>query len=201
MNINGSTPNRDTSKLPENSGNPREERFLSLYNAAYSRVYAYVFSLVPDRNDAFDIMQETSLVLLRRFDDFDAGPDPRNKTSESERFVRWGCGIALNHVRQFRRDRAHTFQFGEQAIERISTAHERYSNLLESRRRFLPGCLERLSKADRELAARCFTRDSSIKAVAEQMNRPVNTLYKAVSRIRRVLKECIDLAVRQEERT
>ena len=115
-------------------------------------------------------------------------------------FVRWGCGIALNQVRRLRREQVQTLQYSEQVLDRIAAAREHYSELLELRRRFLPECLKRLSDVDRDLVFRCFCQTTSIKAVAKQMNRPVNTLYKAINRIRAILKECIDLAVRQEER-
>lgn len=177
----------------------RDERFLMLYNAAYQRIYAYVFSLLADRSDACDAMQETSLVLLRRFGDFQ--PDASAGLSESESFVRWGCGIALNQVRRLRRERASAIPFSEQTLDRIAAARERHSDILESRRRFLPDCLKKLPEADRDLAMRCFCRTTSIKAIAEQANRPVNTLYKAINRIRQRLKQCIDLAVRQEDRS
>ena len=67
-------------------------------------------------------------------------------------FVRWGCGIALNQVRRLRREQAHTLQFSEQVLDRITAARERHSSILESRRRFLPECLKRLSDADRDLS-------------------------------------------------
>ena len=82
---------------------PQDEHFLTLYNAAYPRIYAYVFSLLPNRSDACDAMQETSLVLLRRFGDFQLGTEDRTKEKEIETFVRWGCGIALNQVRRLAR--------------------------------------------------------------------------------------------------
>jgi RNA polymerase sigma-70 factor, ECF subfamily len=176
----------------------QDEHFLTLYTAAYPRIYAYVFSLLPNRDNARDAMQETSLVLLQRFGDFQFGP--QEKKSELEMFIRWGCGIALNQVRRLRRKQVQTLQYSEQVLDRIAATREQYSELLELRRRFLPECLKRLSDVDRDLVFRCFCQTTSIRLVAEQMNRPANTLYKAINRIRATLKECIDLAVRQEER-
>jgi RNA polymerase sigma-70 factor, ECF subfamily len=199
MNVGKPTSGSNAPRPTGEAVGPQDEHFLTLYNTAYPRIYAYVFSLLPDRNDACDAMQETSLVLLRRFADFRLGS--KEAASESEMFVRWGCGIALNQVRRLRRERAHTLEFSEQVLDRITAAREHYSDVLESRRRFLPECIKRLSDADRDLVLRCFCRTTSIKAVAEQMNRPANTLYKAINRIRARLKECIDLAVRREERT
>jgi RNA polymerase sigma-70 factor, ECF subfamily len=175
----------------------RDERFLAFYNVAYPRIYAFILSLLPDRTDAHDALQETSLVLLRRFDDFRCGPD--NTEPETEAFIKWGCGIALNQVRRLRRRRSPLVQFSDRVLDRIAVARSEQFDLLELRRRFLPQCIEHLAESDRELVARCFDKTTSIKAVAEQIDRPINTVYKALNRIRATLKQCIDLAVRREE--
>ena len=173
----------------------QSERFLALYNTAYPRIHAFILSLMPSRSDVNDAMQETSLVLLRRFDDFRPSADD----SESDAFVRWGCGIALNQVRRLKREGVRAIPFSDALLSRIATAREQYSETLELRRRFLPGCIEKLSDSDRELVSRCFDQTGSIKTLANEMDRPVNTLYKAINRIRTRLKDCVDLAVRQEE--
>jgi RNA polymerase sigma-70 factor, ECF subfamily len=196
--MSGPNPFHDPSApSPGCSAASRDERFLALYNVAYPRLYAFILSLLPDRTDAHDALQETSLVLLRRFDDFRRDPD--GAEAEIEAFIRWGCGIALNQVRRLRRQQASSVQFSDHVMQRIAVARTQYSELLESRRRFLPQCLEKLTASDRDLVARCFDKMTSIKSVAEQINRPANTVYKAVSRIRATLKRCIDSAVRQEE--
>lgn len=177
----------------------QSERFTALYTTAYPSLYAFILSLVPDRHDAGDALQETSVVLLRRFADFHYPAGSAN--SEAEAFIRWGCGIALNQVRRLRRQRGLAFQFSEGVLERIAAARREHSGLLESRRRFLPECLDKLAESDRELVARCFRQTVTIRAAAQELGRSVNTLYKALARIRAKLKECIDTAVRREERT
>jgi RNA polymerase sigma-70 factor (ECF subfamily) len=176
----------------------REDRFLDFYNTAYPRLYAFILSLLPDRADAHDALQETSVVLLRRFDDFRFQPDGAER--EVNAFIKWGCGIAFNQVRRLRRQRAQSLQFSDQVLDRIAVARQRHSDLLESRRRFLPECVGKLVDSDRNLLFRCVDTTTTIKAVAEQLDRPVNTVYKALTRIRATLKTCIDLAVRREER-
>jgi RNA polymerase sigma-70 factor (ECF subfamily) len=198
MNATNPFPDPDDSPSGGDAASLRDERFLALYNVAYPRLYAFILSLVPNRNDANDTLQDTSVVLLRRFGDFHFSPN--SAEDETEVFIRWGCGIALNHVRRLRRQRASMLQFSDQVLERIAVARQEHSALLESRRRFLPECLGKLAESDRELVSRCFRQTISIQAVAGQLGRPVNTLYKALTRIRAKLKECIDLAVRREDR-
>jgi RNA polymerase sigma-70 factor (ECF subfamily) len=79
----------------------------------------------------------------------------------------------------------------QDAVERV--------DLLESRRDALRSCLEKLSEKDRQLVRHCYgdTR-VTFKAVAEQLGRPVNTVYKALNRIRRALYECIERSLSVE---
>ncbi len=66
------------------------ERFVSQFTVAHRRIYAFILTLLPNRSEADEVMQETSLVLWRQFDQFDPQRD----------FVRWACGVALNQVRR-----------------------------------------------------------------------------------------------------
>ena len=59
---------------------------------------------------------------------------------------------------------------------------------VHSRRDALRGCLKKLPENDRHLVDRCYG-DSrqSFKTAAEELGRPINTVYKALNRIRRAL--------------
>ena len=56
-------------------------------------VFAYILTLVPNRNDAEDVYQQTCLALLEKQAEYDLGRE----------FFPWACGFALNEVRRFRR--------------------------------------------------------------------------------------------------
>ncbi len=58
----------------------RGERFMRLLLANQQRIYGLILALVPNWNDADDIMQETSAVMWAKFDDYEAGTD----------FAAWG---------------------------------------------------------------------------------------------------------------
>ena len=46
------------------------ERFVSLFAQVHDNLFAYVYSLLPHRSDAEDVFQQTSLVLWRKFGEF-----------------------------------------------------------------------------------------------------------------------------------
>ena len=50
------------------------------------RVYGYIVLMLPNRHDAEDVFQQTSLILWQKWDQFDPEQD----------FLSWACGIARN---------------------------------------------------------------------------------------------------------
>ena len=55
------------------------------------RMYGYIFSLVRNRADAEDLLQETSITLWEKFDQFDPETD----------FIPWAFRVALWKVKNF----------------------------------------------------------------------------------------------------
>ena len=69
---------------------------MRLWTAAQPAVSGYVRSLVRNRSMADEVLQETSLVLFRRFDEYD----------EQRPFVAWALGVARFQVLSLNRDAA-----------------------------------------------------------------------------------------------
>lgn len=170
---------------------PPAESFVPLFSAAHPRVYACILTLVPNRTDADEIMQEVSLVLWSKFDQFKPDADP------TAAFIRWACGIAYNQARQFIRNRQRDgLCFNDQLLDKITEAREQHTALFEDRRDALRGCLDKLTTTDRELIQHCYGSPASLKQKAQEVGRPVNTVYKALNRIRAALHRCIERALR-----
>ena len=62
----------------------REERVVQRIATCQDRLFAYILTLVPRRDVARDILQETNLVLWRRREEFVAGTS----------FVAWASKVA-----------------------------------------------------------------------------------------------------------
>src|SRR5688572_9156273 len=69
--------------------------FLRLFLQNQRRVYAYILTLLANRADADDALQEASLVMWDKFDP-DSPPDD---------FAAWGCRIAYFKVLDIRKKR------------------------------------------------------------------------------------------------
>jgi RNA polymerase sigma-70 factor (ECF subfamily) len=174
----------------EKSVNPIDsDRFLQLFAQHQRSVHAYIHSLVPSRVDADDVMQETCLVLWRKWGEFDPNRD----------FIRWACGIAFHEVLKLRR-RAATSRcyFNEELLEQLSVEAIPKSDELESRQVALFRCLSKLGASDRELIERRYRAKTTARQVANDLDRPASTIYKSLARIRNALFDCVERTLAQE---
>src|SRR4051812_3258194 len=86
------------SEIAKELGRDRMSEFVELYSSHYRRLQFYVMAMLPTANDASDVLQETSLVLWKKFDSFQSGTN----------FFAWACKIArLQALKHWQRqDRA-----------------------------------------------------------------------------------------------
>ncbi|QDT00798.1 sigma-70 family RNA polymerase sigma factor [Adhaeretor mobilis] len=153
-------------------------------------LFAYLVTLLSSPADAEEVFQEISVVIWRNYERFELGTD----------FVKWASVIAHNQVRKFRRQgRRRGFQLSDATLDLMAQETTRRADLFEFRREALRHCIEQLPENDQQLVQLCYSDDGgNFKTVAESIGRPVNTVYKALNRIRRVLHECIDRKIAQE---
>ena len=171
----------------------RHEDFVRLWSAHRSQLYSFIFSLVPDHAEAEDVFQAVSIVLWNKFGQFQIGTD----------FWRWSARVAQYEVQDYRKRKISerlTF-WSADVIDAIAAAHVEYSELLQHQQQALASCLQKLSARDRELVAlRYGAGRVTTKSLSDRLGRPLVTLYKALSRIRRNLYECVQRAIAQEQR-
>ncbi len=168
----------------------RNEEFLRLYTTAQRRIHAFVSTFVANPADVDEVMQETSIILWRKFAEFRSDAD----------FTRWACGVAKLEVLRLRRTTRSVLPLEDDVLERIAAEQLDARERLDARHEALEDCLEKLRPVDRELVRQCYESGQTSRAVAEELGRPVDAVYQSLHRIRRVLHECIDRAVAAEER-
>jgi RNA polymerase sigma-70 factor, ECF subfamily len=168
----------------------RRDAFARLFAKHDRWLFSYLVTLLANPAHAEEVFQEVCVIVWRMYDQFELGTD----------FVKWVSVIAHNQVRKFRREAKRTgFQLSEVTCERLAADAARGADLFEFRRDALRGCLGKLSADDSQLVQRCYSDSTvSFKAIAEEVGRPVNTVYKALNRIRRSLQECIDRSLSAE---
>lgn len=174
---------------PSDTDDEREQR------AAFARefaehdrwLFAYLVSLLGNPADAQEVFQDVCVTLWRDYKQYQLGTS----------FPKWASVVGLNQVRRFRRERKRQpAVLSDNTVEALATDAVERAELMDARHAALEGCLAKLKQRDQELIRRCYSGAyASFRDVAESQGKPANSVYKAVNRIRRTLRECIDRTV------
>jgi RNA polymerase sigma-70 factor (ECF subfamily) len=158
------------------------EDFVRLLMANERRIFAYVLALMPNAADAEDVLQETSIVLWRKFPEYQPGSN----------FTSWAYQIAHNIVRN-KRAKQHRcrVKFDEELLAAVADDAECMSEELDFGRSVLVECMNELPPGDRELLALRYEVGATIKSVAAAVGRSAEGMYKAMRRIHDVLHDCV----------
>ena len=167
----------------------RAREFVRLLAACERRLDNYVLTLAPNWSDAEDIVQQTKLRLWEQFEEYDPAKD----------FGAWACTIAYYEVMTFRtRASRSRVQLSQTALDRIAKEAIHASTEVDSRMHVLRKCVDKLSQWQRELLQRCCVAGESVKAVAAELDRKVDSTRKAILRIRQQLYRCVEDSNRGE---
>ena len=168
---------------------PREERFLRLLLTYERRIFGSLLALVPNWSDAEDLLQETSAVLWRKFDEFAPGTD----------FAAWALSVARYQVLNFRKkQRRSQARFSEQTVEALADQMLALAGQADARLEALEQCLGKLSGKDRELVRLRYQPDATTQSVAAGVGRSLRAVYKALNRIHEQLLSCVRQALAAE---
>jgi RNA polymerase sigma-70 factor (ECF subfamily) len=166
---------------PDNETESRK-RLVSLMTRHQRQVFSYIYTLVPDRHDAEDILQETSLVICEKFDDFEEGTD----------FVAWACQIAYWRVRYARQKFARSkVVFNQEIVDAIALTASTLQKETGDRHEALLHCLRKLHPRDRELLLTRYEPGSGVPEAAKRSGRSLEAAYKALNRLRKLLFDCV----------
>jgi RNA polymerase sigma-70 factor (ECF subfamily) len=170
----------------------RHADFAEHLRQSQSRLYGYIHALVHDLNDADDLFQQTSLVLWKKFDEY----DPRRS------FFSWACGVARFEVANFVRARGRQrLYFSDDLSLLLIEAHAAVSDEdLADRRDALARCVQSLRQRDRELLAECYGDEAGVPDASARRGRSPQSVYNSLRRIRRALFECVSRALARQSR-
>lgn len=169
-------------KQPAVTISDKNEAFVRLYAREEGRLRRYVSALVPISADIDDILQETAISLMRKFDEYDP----------QQPFFNWACRFALFEVLQFRkRTNTRSRYFSEEVVEAIAQDYQQNEQLSEQRRFALSECLRRLSEQDRRLVELRYFSEETVDSLSRRIEEPVARLYRSLARIRYALAMCV----------
>ena len=163
--------------------------FLRFYAESEASLRTFVHTILPVREDASEVLQETILVLWRRFAEYDRSRD----------FKSWAFGIArvkaMSLLRDRRRDR-HVFD--DELVGRLADEAVLLDQRHASHREALERCLEKLPEGQREFVLAAYAKGARIDKIAARRGQTPMSLYKLLHRIRQALLECVTRTVSKE---
>jgi len=163
------------------------EDFAALYSACHLDLLRYVLTLLPDRVQAEDVVQEVARLLWQKRQEYDP----------AKPFWPWARGFARFEVLMLlRHQNIRGKYFSEQLVEQL--AEERVANeeQLSAQREALAGCLQKLDEPSRELLMLRYGRELTVQQLAEQRGKSANALYLTLHRIRQTLVDCVNRTLR-----
>lgn len=160
-----------------------QDNFAECFVRTQGRVYAYIVTLLPNLDDAEEIFQQTSLILWRKWKEYDPAKD----------FVSWACGIAhfevLNFLRHSDRRRV---SMTDQMLDLVGSAKLARDHADDQRLQALRHCLKSLPRGQSRLIQSHYEKQESSSTVAQTLGISTANLYMRLHRIRRALVECIE---------
>ncbi len=160
----------------------RNKQLMLLLTQHQRRIFSYLYTLVPDRHDAEDLLQETNLVICEKFAEFEPDTD----------FVAWACQIAWWRVRAARQKYARSkVVFDDTVLAAVAHTALELRHETDQRHEALDQCLKKLHARDRELVLSRYEPGSGVEAAARRSGRTLVAAYKALGRIRKLLLDCV----------
>src|SRR5262245_48197069 len=169
----------------------RRAEFAEILRRHQTQLFGYIYSLVPDLDDADDLFQQTSLVLWDKFDQYDPGRS----------FIAWACGVARFEVSNFLRARSRYRRsfFSDGLGAMLADTHAAFDwDELEGRRDALTRCLKKLRERDLELVEACYGGTARIPEVAQAWGRSSQSIQNSLRRIRHALFDCVNRSMARE---
>ncbi|MEX2214868.1 MAG: sigma-70 family RNA polymerase sigma factor [Phycisphaeraceae bacterium] len=166
------------------------EQFVRLYARHEQAIHRYVYGLLPNADDAQEVMQETAVALWRRFDTYD----------QNLPFAPWACGFArLEVLKHYRNRKGLPCPLSEEVIERLASQYDGELDDLNRRRQALDDCLRKLPPKDSSLVRIRYETNTTIREMAQRDGASEHTLYKALERIRRALFDCVTQSLEMQD--
>jgi RNA polymerase sigma-70 factor (ECF subfamily) len=163
--------------------------FVRLWTRHQAEVQRYVFSMVPRQADAAEVLQDVSVLLWKKWDQYDI----------DRPFVPWAIRFAYLEVLKWRQKQAREkLVFSDGLLEQLDGRFEEECPLNEARRNALDSCLTRLNEQERKWVNLRYGRHGAVKEEAENRGVSMHKLYYALEKIRGQLLSCINESLRKE---
>lgn len=166
----------------QSAGVPDAE-FIDLFVKSQRRLYLFLLTQTASPQAAEEILQNANVVILSKWASY----------VRDTNFLAWVYRIASLELLKYRQQsRKHPLQFTDGFIDQVAASVENLQQTSDERRAALSLCLEKLRPQDRKMIQMRYQLEGDGKLMSEQLQRPINSIYQSLGRIRRALLECIE---------
>ncbi len=170
----------------------KRDRILKQALGLHVELLAYARSLLGDYSEAEDAVQETMLVVVRKFSQFQEGTS----------MLAWCRSIVRLEVlrvkQQRKRARTLTDRLLDDAVQaafdECQTARQRVD--AESWHAAFAGCFQRVPQRGRRVLTGRFVDDLSYRQIAQRVGMTLEAVRKALFRLKKQLRSCVETRLR-----
>lgn len=160
----------------------QQVEFSELWTEIQPTVAAYVRAVVRDSHAANDIVQNTVVVLLRKFDEW----DPK------QRFLPWALGFTKFEILAHRRDTARSrIVIDDSLLDAVTETWPEVTEEIDQEQPALQACLESLPPKSREMVQLRYFEELEMAEIAARVESTAGAVRAALLRIRRELLACV----------
>jgi RNA polymerase sigma-70 factor, ECF subfamily len=177
-----------TPTMPIIEGEDRTLVMQKLFVAQASALRAWLLGLVPQPALADDIIQETFVTAMKKFDDFQPGTN----------FRAWIFAIARYKLLEACRHHAmQAVTLEPAAMEALIGQQTELPDHPDLRIRSLENCLKKLPQRAREVIELRYFNNLRPPAIATRMTLTLNSVNVSLSRARLALRDCVETSAKQ----
>lgn len=177
---------------PDTESSPSEDERYEVFVAKFAHyepdLRRFIRSLLPSWSDADEVLQQSAIVIWRKFDQYD---------SETN-FMKWACVIArfeaLAYRRKMARDR---LVFREDVMELMAEEGIEEVETRRSERDALEDCLGDMPEKQRGFLTLAYTPGIKVKELAEEAGSTSAAFYMRLKRLRHQLMQCVETKMEQ----
>ena len=172
------------------SEDSRYESFVAQFAHHEPDLRRFIRSLLPTWDDTDEVLQQTAIVIWRKYDQYDQGTE----------FMKWACVIArfdaLAYRRKMARDR---LVFREDVIELMADEGAEEIDERRDEHEALEVCLGAMTDKQRKFLTLAYTPGIKVKELAEEAGSTAAAFYMRLKRLRGQLMTCVESKIRQPE--
>lgn len=164
-----------------------QQEFEKQWRTCEAKVRAFLAAAGCDATQVVDLAQETALAAWRKREQFEPDRD----------FLAWVIGMARFCLLRLRRDRARSrVLLAPEVVDRLAETLIAQVETIDRRQDALAACHQELDVAAKQLLALRLGEDLSLQETAKRLGRSHGAVRTAFSRLRSVLRACVERRLR-----